>query len=84
MTKNENMSMQAVELCREFNRRMASQQASQGIPVPEIAIGAIYSAVDVAQGFNGSLPAALAWARRALDVMEDSLRLQGESRDTLQ
>lgn len=78
MTIDEEMSLKAAELCRDFNRRMAAQQLEEGIPAAEVAIGAIYSAVDVAQGFNGSLPAALAWTRRALDVMEDRLRLTGD------
>lgn len=69
------MSLNAIELCRDFNRRMAARQALNGIPPAEIAIGAIYSAIDVAQGFQGSLPAAIGWARQALDVMEDNLRL---------
>lgn len=81
----EQMFLKAIELCRDFNRRMAARQAENGIPPAEIAIGAIYSAVDVAQGFQGSLPAAIGWARRALDVMEDSLPLMSdESDETLQ
>lgn len=76
--------MRAVELCRNFNRRLAAQQAENGIPMPEIAIGAIYSAVDVAVVFNGNVPDAICWARKALDQMEDSLRLHGDEPETLQ
>ena len=83
--EQERMSLKAVELCRDFNRRMAARQALNGIPPAEIAIGAIYSAVDVAQGFQGSLPAAIGWARQALDVMEDNLRLLAdEPEETMQ
>lgn len=71
---HEEMSVQAVELCRDFNRRMASRQAENGIPLPEIAIGAIYSAVDVATEFNGNISDAIGWARNALDHMEMTLR----------
>ena len=84
MQEHEEMSLKAVELCREFNRRMAARQAENGIPLAEIAIGAIYSAVDVASEFNGNIPDAICWARRALDQMEDSLRLTGEEEATLQ
>lgn len=77
MTTDEDMSLKAIELCRDYNRRMAARQAQNGIPSAEIAIGAIYSAVDIAQGFQGSLPAAIGWARKALDVMEDNLRQTG-------
>lgn len=83
--EDDRTSVKAIELCREFNRRMAARQALNGVPPAEIAIGAIYSAVDVAQGFQGSLPAAIGWARRALDVMEDSLRLLAdEPEETMQ
>lgn len=76
-TDQEDMSIKAVELCRDFNRRLAARQAANGIPVAEIAIGAIYSAVDVAVEFTGNLPDAICWARRALDQMEEGLRLTG-------
>ena len=79
--EQERMSLKAVELCRDFNRRMATRQAQNGIPPAEIAIGAIYSAVDVAQVFQGSLPAAIGWVRLALDVMEDNLRLLADKPD---
>lgn len=72
-TDHENLSLKAIELCRDLNRRMAARQAANGIPLAEIAIGAIYSAVDVAEEFRGNLPAAVRWARAALDVMEYSL-----------
>lgn len=78
------MSIRTVELCRDFNRRMAARQADNGLSLPEIAIGAIYSAVDVAVVFNGNVPDAICWARKALDQMEDSLRLRGDEPETMQ
>ena len=78
------MSMRAVELCRDFNRKLAIQQSQNGIPLPEITIGAIYSAVDIATEFTGNLPDAICWARKALDTMEDSLRLHGDEPETVQ
>ena len=71
-------SMQVIEFCRRFNRRMAEKQAEIGARIEDIAIGAIYSAVDLAQAHTGDPVAAIEWARTALDVMERRI-LSGEA-----
>lgn len=82
-TDAEDMSLKAIELCRDFNRRMFDRQAQNGIAHADVAIAAIYSAVDVAAVFRGGIPAGLAWVRQALDVMEDRLRLHGDEGEGL-
>ena len=63
-------SMKVIEFCRQFNRRMAEEQARIGARAEDIAIAAIHSAVDLAQHHTGDTASAIAWARRALDTME--------------
>ncbi|WP_374944112.1 hypothetical protein [Sphingomonas sp.] len=72
-------SMIVIDKCRSLNRRMAEQQARIGASPDDIAIAAIYSAIDVAQRHAGGTVAAIAWARRALDVMEDGVPLQADT-----
>ncbi len=76
---HEASSMQVIEFCRHFNRRMAEKQAQIGATAEDIAIGAIYSAVDLAMHFTGDTPSALAWLRRALDLMEADMPLSVET-----
>lgn len=66
----ETASMQVIEFCRDFNRRMAAKQAEIGATAEDIAIAAIYSALDLAQQYTGDPVSAVAWLRRALDTME--------------
>lgn len=76
---HEECSMQVIEFCREFNRRMAAKQAEIGATAEDIAIGAIYSATDLAMHLTGDTPSALAWLRRAIDVMEADMPLSVET-----
>ena len=76
-TEQETASMQVIEFCRHFNRRMAAKQAEQGARMDDIAIAAVASAVDLAT--VGDATAAVAWVRRALDVMEEGLPLTAET-----
>lgn len=78
-TEQEAASMQVIEFCRHFNRRMAEQQAGLGARMDDIAIAAAYSAVDLATCHVGEASAAIAWVRRALDVMEAGLPLTVET-----
>lgn len=72
--EDEATSVQVIDLCRAFNRRMAEKQAEfTGASVEDIAIGAIYSAVDLALAHTGDIPSAIRWARTALDIMEAGL-----------
>lgn len=76
---NEDASVQVIEFCRHFNRRMAERQSDLGARMDDIAIAAAYSAVDLASCHVGDTPAAIAWVRRALDVMEAGLPLTVET-----
>jgi uncharacterized protein (DUF2384 family) len=78
-TDEEAASMHVIELCRTFNRRMAEQQAANGARPEDIAIAAVASAVDLAQQLTGDQFAAIAWARRAIDVLEQQLPLTVET-----
>jgi hypothetical protein len=77
--EQEAASMQVIDFCRHFNRRMAEKQAEQGARIDDIAIAAAYSAVDLASCHVGDTPSAIAWVRRALDVMEAGLPLTVET-----
>lgn len=77
--EQEAASMQVIEFCRHFNRRMAAKQAAEGAALDDIAIAAAYSAVDLATCHVGDTTAAIAWVRRALDVMEEGLPLTAET-----
>ena len=80
MTRDdETCSMQAIEFCRLFNRKMAAKQAEAGVRVEDIAIAAVASAVDLAQHYTGDPASAIAWAHRALEVMAAELPLTVET-----
>lgn len=75
MTPNEEAaSVAVIEFCRNHFRKLGAVEfAKLGARPEDIAIGAIYSAVDLAQHHTGDTVSALAWLRRALDVMERGL-----------
>lgn len=75
----EEASAKVIEFCRHFNRRMAVKQGELGAHMDDIAIAAAYSAVDLATCHAGDTPGAIAWVRRALDVMEAGLPLTVET-----
>jgi hypothetical protein len=80
MTHNQEAASETViEFCRHFNRRMAEKQAGLGARMDDIAIAAAYSAVDLASCHVGDPTAAIAWVRRALDVMEAGIPLTVET-----
>lgn len=75
----EDKAIAQIESCRRVNRRAAALCAQQGVTPDDIAIAAIYSAVDLAQHTQGHPAAAIAWARRALDMLEEGLSLTLET-----
>lgn len=79
MTDAETLSLDNIERCRRVNRLAADKYAEQGVAPDDIAIAAAYSAVDLAQHNVGDPAAAIAWVRRALDVMEAGLPLTVET-----
>lgn len=79
MTHDEALSLEMIERCRRVNRSAAAKYAEQGVAPDDIAIAAAYSAVDLAQHNVGDPAAAIAWVRRALDVIEAGLPLTVET-----
>lgn len=74
MTRDdEACSMLVIDFCRTHFRKLGAEEFTKlGARPEDIAIGAIYGAVDLAPGDVGD---AIAWARDALDVMEAGLPL---------
>lgn len=81
MTRDEEAaSIEVIAFCRLYNGKMAAKQAGFGARRDDIAIAAAYSAVDLAQHHTGGDPAsAIAWLRRALDVMEEGAPVTAET-----
>ena len=75
----ETCSLQAIEFCRQFNRKMAAKQQEAGVRVEDIAIAAVASAIDLAQHHTGDKESAIAWVRSGLDVSEASQPLTMET-----
>jgi hypothetical protein len=74
MTGNdEALSMRAVEIARNLNRRAASECEKQGISSEDVTIAALYSAFDLAAGFTGSRIDGVEWLRNGLHVIERQL-----------
>ena len=73
MTETEEQcSMIVIEFCRKMNRKAAEKYAEVGARPDDIALGAVYSAYDLATVHNGGDPvASLEWLRRALDMLEE-------------
>jgi hypothetical protein len=79
MTGNdENISEQAIELCRNLNRSAAVKYAERGVSHEDITMGSIYCSFDLATGLTGSQIGAIEWLRSAVDVIERQL-LEGET-----
>lgn len=71
MTRNdEEVSMSAIDLCRNINRKAANEYATRGISPEDIALASIYSAFDIAEAAKGPGVVAVEWLRTALDVIE--------------
>ena len=71
MTHNdEEVSMSAIDLCRNINRKAANEYAARGVSSEDIALASIYSAFDIAEAAKGPGVVAVEWLRTALDVIE--------------
>lgn len=71
MTHNdEEVSMSAIDLCRNINRKAANEYATRGVSPEDIALASIYSAFDIAEVAKGPGVVAIEWLRTALDVIE--------------
>lgn len=70
---DEHLSMSAIDLCRNINRKAANQYADRGISPVEIALAALFSAFDIAEAAKGPGVAAVEWLRTGLDLIESQL-----------
>lgn len=75
MTGNdEKLSVQAIEVCRNLNRKAAVECEKHGISLEDVSLAALYSAFDVAQRLKAGDPlAAIEWLRTGADVIERQL-----------
>jgi hypothetical protein len=73
MTGNdEQVSVQAIELCRGIQRRAAEECVLRGITMEDVAVASLYATFDTAARFRGSF-GAIEWLRTGLDLMERQL-----------
>lgn len=71
---NEEISIQAIELCRHFNLKAAVECERRGITLEDVTVAALYSLFDIVQRFKGGDPfAAVEWIRTGVDLMEQQL-----------
>lgn len=74
MTNNdERLSMTAIDLCRNINRKAANQYADRGISPEDIALAGLLSAFDIAEVAKGPGMVAVDWLRTGLDLIERQL-----------
>lgn len=70
---DERLSIAAIDLCRNINRKAANQYADRGISPEDIALAALYSAFDIAEVARGPGMVAVEWLRTGLDLIERQL-----------
>lgn len=71
-------SVQNIESCRRLGHKLAAKVQEHGVTLEDAAIGSMYATFDLAMCHSGGDPkAALAWSRRALQVIEASLPHSG-------
>lgn len=79
MTSNDEMiSEQAIGLCRNLQRKLASECHGKGISPEDIALASLYAAFDIAGGAKGPGLVAVEWLRSGLDIIERQL-LEGQT-----
>lgn len=66
----EHLSMSAIDICRNINRKAANQYAVMGVTGEDIALAALYSAFDIAEAAKGPGMVAVEWLRTGLDLIE--------------
>lgn len=73
-------TMMNIETARRINRSAAAQYMERGVPPIDVAIAAMYSALDIAEIATGTTGvAAVEWMRTALDTMERQVIAQGRT-----
>ena len=71
MTGNdETVSLHAVAIVRDLQRRFANQCFEKGVSPEDIALGMLHGTFDVTEGAKGEGVAAIEWLRTGLDIIE--------------
>ena len=76
----EGISISAIDLCRNINRKAANEYASKGISPEDIALAALYSAFDIAEAAKGPGTVAVEWLRTGLDLIERQIMAGEQAR----
>jgi hypothetical protein len=67
---DEEISVRAIELCRDLNRKAAAECERRGVSLEDVTVAALYSLFDIAQRFkSGDAFAAIEWIRTGADLM---------------
>lgn len=78
MTGNdEAVSIRAVAIVRDLQRKLANQCFDKGITPEDIALGMLHGTFDVTEAAKGEGITAIEWLRTGLDLLERQL-LTGE------
>lgn len=75
--QDEDLSMSAIDLCRNINRMAANQFAERGVSPEDIALAAMFSAFDISERVAGPGIAAVEWLRTCLDLIEAQITKRG-------
>lgn len=76
---DEEISVRAIELCRDLNRKAAIECERRGITLEDVTVAALYSLFDTAQRLKSGDPfAAIEWIRTGADLMERQLMEGGQ------
>jgi hypothetical protein len=67
---NMNNETRTIDQTRRILREAAFMIIERGQPAPDVAIGAAYAVMDIAETFAGYGIPAIEWLRTAADVME--------------
>lgn len=71
---NEEISIKAIELCRDLNRKAADEYQKRGITPEDISMASLFATFDIAQRRFGDDPfAAVEFLRTGADVLERQL-----------
>ena len=68
--EQEDISLSAIDLCRNINWKAANEYAAKGISAEDIGLAALFSAYDIAEAAKGPGMAAIEWLRTGLDLIE--------------
>ena len=74
MTANDQTtSERAIAIVRNLHHQLANQCHARGVSPEDIALAAIYSTFDIAEGAKGPGLSAIEWLRTSLDTIERQL-----------